>query len=328
MKLDIKRPAFMEAARNEAKAHNIFIELLICIAVFIVANMPLSFVVGMGSAVDMLTDPRYIEMMKSGMLDFELLMEMAMDMPDWLLIVNLFGQIFVTIVCILYCRIFEKRRADTLGFVKKSAVPQYLIGAALGLGLFAAAYGICMLFGCIDITSNIGSFSVVTLILYFAGYLIQGMAEEVLCRGYLMVSISRRYSTITAVLVSSAVFALLHIANPGLTMLAMLNLFLFGVFMALLMLRYNNIWIAGALHSLWNFTQGNLFGVQVSGTVNDTSVLSSAADESMAIINGGSFGLEGGLAVTIILLAGCAFLLVSLHRKGCLVKGEKAPAAA
>ncbi len=328
MKLDIKRPAFMEAARNGTKPHNIFIEILISIAVFIVASIPMSFISGFGSAVDMLTDPRYIEMLESGTMDFKLIMEIAMDMPEWIILANLLCQIFLTIACILYCRIFEKRRADTLGFVKKGAVPQYLIGAALGIGTFAAAYGLCALFGSIELTDNIGGFSVVTLILYFVGYLIQGMAEEVFCRGYLMTSISRKYSTVTAVLVSSAVFALLHCMNPGLTLLALFNLFLFGVFMALLMLRYNNIWIAGALHSLWNFAQGNLFGVQVSGTVNETSVFSSAADESMAWLNGGSFGLEGGVAVTLVLVLGCAFLLVSLKKKGCFVKSEKAPAAA
>ncbi len=326
MKIDIKRPPFMEAAINGSKPHNIFLELLICFAVFTVANIPTSIVVGMGSAVSMLSNPEYIEMVKSGVLDIDAIMSMAYDLPDWLLIANLFCQIFLTVTCVLYCRLFEKRKSDTLGFVKKNAAPQYLIGAGLGVGLFAAAYLICMLFGCVEITGNLGNFSIITLIMYFVGYLIQGMAEEVFCRGYLMVSISKRYSGITAVLVSSAVFAALHLANQGITLLAMINLFLFGVFMALLMLRYNNIWLVGALHSLWNFTQGNLFGVQVSGTVNKTTVMCSTADESMALINGGSFGLEGGLAVTFVLLAGCAFVGISLYRKGCFLRREKTAA--
>lgn len=325
MKYDIKRPPFMEAAGR--KGHNIFAELGISILVFIVANIAGSTIIGTCSSVNMLTDPRYLEMLSSGVMDFELIMEIAMEMPDWLWIVNLFCQIFLTVGCLIYCRFFEKRKSDTLGFVKKNAVPQYLIGAALGIGMFAAAFGICVLFGSVEITGVLNSCSFVTLLLFFVGYLIQGMAEEVFCRGYLMVSISRRYSVITAVLVSSVVFALLHAMNSGLTLLALFNLFLFGVFMALLMLRCNNIWIAGAMHSLWNFTQGNIFGVQVSGTSTATSVMTSAADESMAVINGGSFGLEGGLAVTFVLLAGCVLLGISLARKGCFIKKEQAVAA-
>lgn len=322
MKIDIKRPAFMEKAGREG--HNIFLELGISILVFIVVNMVGSTIIGVCSMANMLLDPRYLEMLASGVLDFELVMEIAMDMPDWLAIVNLFCQIFMTIGCVLYCRWFEKRKSDTLGFVKERRVSQYLIGAGLGAGLFAAAFGICMLFGSVEITSAMTNFSPVVLVLFFIGYLIQGMAEEVFCRGYLMVSIGRRYSVITAVLVSSLVFAALHLMNSGLTLLAFFNLFLFGVFMALLMLRYNNIWIAGALHSLWNFVQGNVFGIQVSGTGLRTSIMTSTADESMAIINGGSFGLEGGLAVTFVLLAGCVFMFISLYRKGAFVKKEKA----
>ncbi len=311
------------AGRN---GHNIFIELLISIAVFIVVNMAGSMILGVCSMVNMLTDPRYLEMLSSGVIDIELITEIALDMPDWLMQVNLFCQIFMTVGCVLYCRWFEKRKSDTLGFVKERRVSQYLIGAGLGIGMFAAAFGICALFGSVEINGAFNSFNPIMLILFLIGYLIQGMAEEVFCRGYLMVSIGRRYSTVTAVLVSSLVFAALHLMNSGLTLLALLNLFLFGVFMALLMLRYNNIWIAGALHSLWNFTQGNVFGVQVSGTGLTTSVMTSSADESMAVINGGSFGLEGGLAVTIVLLAGCAFMLVSLYRKGAFIKKEKAAA--
>lgn len=326
MKYDIRRPAFMEAAGR--KGHNIFAELGISILVFIASNIALGMVTGVCSTINMFTDPRYLEMLASGTVDFDLIMQIATELPDWLWVVNLLCQIFLTVGCLIYCRCFEKRKSDTLGFVKKGAVPQYLIGAALGVGMFAASFGICALFGSAEITSVALTGSPLMLVLFFIGYLIQGMAEEVFCRGYLMVSIGRRYSVITAVLVSSVVFALLHAMNTGLTLLALFNLFLFGVFMALLMLRYNNIWIAGAMHSLWNFTQGNIFGVQVSGTNTATSVMTSAADESMALINGGSFGLEGGLAVTFILLAGCVFLCISLARKGCFVKKEQAVEAA
>ena len=324
MKFDISRPAFMEKAGNGG--HNIFLELGISILVFIVVNMIGGMIVGACSTINMFTDPRYLEMLASGVVDIDLIMEIAMDIPDWMSIVNLFCQIFMTVGCVLYCLWFEKRRSDTLGFVKERKVSQYLIGAALGAGLFAAAFGICALFGSVEITA-LNSFNPVMLILFLAGYLIQGLAEEVFCRGYLMVSIGKRYSTVTAVLVSSLVFAALHLMNPGLTLLAFFNLFLFGVFMALLMVRYNNIWIVGGLHSLWNFVQGNVFGIEVSGTGLSTSVMSSAIDENKAFINGGSFGLEGGLAVTFVLLAGCVFVLISLYRKGAFIKKEKAAVA-
>ncbi len=62
---------------------------------------------------------------------------------------------------------------------------------------------------------------------------------------------------------------------------------------------------------MWNFAQGNIFGVSVSGMDIMASVFSFAPTNEGELINGGTFGLEGGLAVTIVLiLATIAVLLV------------------
>jgi membrane protease YdiL (CAAX protease family) len=71
--------------------------------------------------------------------------------------------------------------------------------------------------------------------------------------------------------------------------------------MAVYLLKRGNIWGAGAIHSMWNFTQGNIFGIQVSGIDKLPSIFAFDASQSGELINGGAFGLEGGLAVTIVL---------------------------
>lgn len=63
------------------------------------------------------------------------------------------------------------------------------------------------------------------------------------------------------IVVNSIVFALLHMANTGISLLALLNLFLFGVFMSVYMVRRGNLWGACAIHAVWNFVQGNVFGL-------------------------------------------------------------------
>ena len=145
------------------------------------------------------------------------------------------------------------------------------------------------------------------------------MAEEVLCRGYLMVSLSRRYHVTLAVAASSLFFAFLHSGNNGLSPLAYINLFLFGVLASLLLLDFGNIWIAGAFHSVWNFAQGNIYGVQVSGMDVSNSILSTSYTDGMEIINGGSFGMEGGLAVSFVFIAGIVLLSYHLYKKGNIV---------
>ena len=91
-------------------------------------------------------------------------------------------------------------------------VKQYIAGLVAGAAAFSAVYIICVVTGsvkCEGISQNIMPLYIIG---YFLGYLLQGMAEEVLCRGYLMVSLSRRYHVTLAITASSLFFAFLHSA--------------------------------------------------------------------------------------------------------------------
>ena len=74
-------------------------------------------------------------------------------------------------------------------------------------------------------------------------------------------------------------------------------------------LKTGNIWLVSALHSVWNFAQGNFFGILVSGNDFGPTVLSTTFNASKTLINGGDFGLEGGLAVTTVLVIGTLLVL-------------------
>jgi hypothetical protein len=153
--------------------------------------------------------------------------------------------------------------------------------------------------------------------LFLLGFLIQGMAEEVLCRSYLMVSLSRGWPVWVCALLNSLLFSILHLGNDNVSVIALINIFLFGLFASMLTLRRGSIWMAGAVHSMWNFAQGNLFGIPVSGIQGLPSPLSSRLESGALreLLNGGAFGLEGGLAVTVVLLAGCAVVLIAPTKK-------------
>ena len=98
-------------------------------------------------------------------------------------------------------------------------------------------------------------------------------------------------------------FAALHLLNSGIGPLPIVNLFLFGVLASLYYLWRGNLWGIAAFHSMWNFTQGNIFGILVSGGDYGVSLLTSELTGS-ALINGGDFGMEGGLAVTAAMVIG------------------------
>ena len=153
------------------------------------------------------------------------------------------------------------------------------------------------------------TFSLGIFVLFGLGYMIQGMAEEVLCRGYFLVSIGRRYPMWAAVMLNSLFFAALHLGNAGISPLAFVNLTLFGIFASVYFIKRGSLWGIGAFHSIWNFVQGNFYGIKVSGLTTSCTILESVSVEGRELINGGAFGLEGGLAVTLVLVAGILFLL-------------------
>ena len=145
--------------------------------------------------------------------------------------------------------------------------------------------------------------------LVLIGWVVQGGAEEVLIRGWVLPVIGARYKAWIGLLVSSLIFSLMHGLNPGLSAIALVNLALFGVFAGLFAMREGSLWGISALHSVWNWVQGNFFGFQVSGTNADGGTLINLMEIGADWFTGGEFGPEGGLAVTIVLVIGIAITL-------------------
>lgn len=216
----------------------------------------------------------------------------------------------------LWIWLFERRHLRTTGLELPGALRKYLSGFLLGILLLTASVALGALTGVQastlistspDLSSILLGFAGVFIILL--GWVVQGGAEEVLARGYLLPVFGVRYGAPFAILVSSLLFSSLHLFNDHLTPIALLNLALFGVFACLYALREGGLWGICALHAAWNWVQGNLFGLPVSGTPSGSSLLTLqlTGHDWWA---GGAFGPEGGLAVTLVLLLGCFGLLI------------------
>jgi len=222
---------------------------------------------------------------------------------------------FILIYAILWAwlRFVEKRPFWTLGYELKNALTQYGRGFLFGALMFAGSVGILALFGSVSFEQGdpaqqgIAAIGGVTLVLF--GWVVQGGAEEVLMRGWVLPVIGARYKPWLGLLISSLIFALLHGLNPGLNAIAVVNLTLFGVFAGLYAMREGSMWGISALHSVWNWVQGNFFGFQVSGTNANGGTLLNLMETGADWLTGGEFGPEGGLAVTIVLGVGILVVL-------------------
>lgn len=228
------------------------------------------------------------------------------------LLIALFSTLATVVAVLIYCLAIERRTLTGLGLISHGAAREYVLGLAIGLGLFGLPVLVCMLIGVLTLSPVTVPPSPWLLLLFLLGFLLQGMSEELLCRSYLMVSLSRGWPLWACALSNALLFSLLHSLNPSVTVLSLVNIFLFGLFASLLTLRRGSIWMVGGIHSMWNFAQGNLFGIPVSGQTGTPSPLVAQRVEGTwpNLLHGGNFGLEGGLAVTLVLAMACLAVLL------------------
>ena len=313
MKMNLKRNEKIQPLLGEKKGWNIVVEILLFVVVFFVCTIGQSLLSAPFQMVMLFKDPGYVSAVQSGDLATITEATAAVVAKESFTVMLLISEIAIIAITLGFCVLFEKRNPRKVGFSKGNFLKEYGIGIVAGFLLFSAAVLIAVLTGSVKLSVEGGG---IILIFFAIGFMIQGMAEEVLCRGYLMCSVVRRYPLWVGVIANSVVFAALHLLNAGISVLAFINLILYGVFASLYFIRRGNIWGIGAFHSVWNFVQGNFYGIQVSGNGKMTSVLASTFTEGREVINGGTFGLEGGLAVSIVLVIGIVLLYLEPWKKG------------
>ena len=251
-----------------------------------------------------LTQEQYIE--KIG--------EIMNNIPPIFTVISLLCTAATIAAAIFYCKVFEKRKITSMGLRPGNAGTEYLAGALIGVVMYALAFLIAYASGSVTIKVNPEGFMPI-IILFLVGYIVQGAAEEILVRGYFMISVARDYKPWIAVIVSSTAFAALHAFNIGVSTLAIINIFLFGIFMGVYIFKRGNIWGACAIHTFWNFAQGNIFGSYVSGNPISPSIFLMEFDPERVYANGGIFGLEGGVSATIVLVVAIGISLLMKTKK-------------
>lgn len=300
-----------EESKKSTASENIIITLLIFFFMFVLIQLAESIIPSIMSY-----DELQLRIAAEGTADIKRSMEIATEimMQEKYLIPTLFCTFFGTLISIIYCRFIEARYITSMGMRKKKAGIHYLQGLLIGFVLISSLTLLSALFGITEINlCKSSNLSIIALML--GGFLVQGMSEEFIFRGYLMNTLGGRHNPWTAVIVSSAAFSLAHILNPGFSFLVFINLTLFGVFAGLYMIAFDDIWGACAIHSIWNFTQGSIYGISVSGTGENESIFRTTAVSSSVLLTGGDFGIEGSIITTIILAAACIPVLMKIKKQ-------------
>ena len=267
MKDLFERSVPMQETAQTKKGLLWILELLVFVAVFLVASIAQGFATVPMQLVMLFSDKAYMAAVASG--DVAKLTEASMEVTqrlmesDGYMIGMLLSDIVMMLIVFLFCRFIQKRKLRTLGFIKKGMLKEYALGMLLGFAFFSVCVLLGVLFGGLKIEGISPEFSIGIFVAYLLGYMVQGMTEEVLCRGYFLGSYARRYPVYAAVLANSLLFASLHLLNSGISVLAFINITLFGIFASIYFIRRGSIWGIGAFHSIWNLVQRNFYGIQV-----------------------------------------------------------------
>ncbi|BDQ39689.1 CPBP family intramembrane glutamic endopeptidase [Cutibacterium granulosum] len=142
-------------------------------------------------------------------------------------------------------------------------------------------------------------------------FVIQGSAEEVVLRGHLMQTVAARWGIIAGVSIQAVLFAVLHSANPGVSVVAVVNIALFGLMLGVLVLWRGSLWPAVGFHGVWNWLQGPVLGFDVSGMDFGQTILRQTHPAAASTLwTGGSFGAEAALPTTVFLVVVTSLLIV------------------
>ena len=221
-----------------------------------------------------------------------------------------------------YVRVIEKRAVAELS--GRRAVRELGSGLALGALLFSVTIGLLAALGIYHVTGNNGWQSMLAIL---AASIFAGVFEEVLIRGILFRILEQWLGSWIALSISAVVFGVLHLLNPGATFLNAAAISVeAGVLLAAAYMLTRRLWLCIGTHIAWNFTEGGIFSVAVSGGGSQGLLRSRMVGPDW--LTGGAFGAEASVVALGVCVAAGIVLLVWAFEKGNVVPPSWAGRAA
>jgi membrane protease YdiL (CAAX protease family) len=237
--------------------------------------------------------------------------------PKYILLSAIIETIAFTGSVFLARHFLDKRSIESLGLkLSNLTLNDILIGILITFLQMGLIYLLMSALGWATFKGFAWQFDPISLVLkntwlFIFIFILVAWSEELLCRGYQLQTIASGINLFWGVVFSSAIFGILHIANPGGNLASILGIFLAGLFFSYAYIRTRQLWLPMGLHLGWNFFEGVGFGYPVSGL--DIYPLTRIEVHGPELWTGGAFGPEAGLIVLPALIAGA--LLIHLYTR-------------
>ena len=143
-------------------------------------------------------------------------------------------------------------------------------------------------------------------------FLAVAVGEEILCRGVIFRWIDERWGVWAALVVSALIFGWGHISNDNATWWSSLAISIeAGLLLGAAYKWSGSLWVPIGIHWAWNYTQGNIFGLAVSGNGAGDTIFATTVN-GPDIITGGAFGPEASIIAVIL---GTLYTIVFLRNR-------------
>jgi len=201
-----------------------------------------------------------------------------------------------------------------LGMSLRGRGKDLLAGLGVAVLLYAVGFGTSLLMGTVEIASvEWVPRDLLGTLLFF---LLVAVTEEVMLRGFVLGRmLSAGMNRFVALFLSSALFSAMHLFNPNFALLPFVNILLAGCLLGASFLYTRNLCFPVVLHWFWNWLQGPVLGYEVSGMDSGETLLTLRLTGS-DLLTGGSFGFEGSLLCTVLLVVGTLAIVAYYERRG------------
>jgi membrane protease YdiL (CAAX protease family) len=217
-------------------------------------------------------------------------------------------------------RLIERRKLADIGLGVWRFGIDWLKGAGVGAAYLCASVGILAVFGGYRITGV--TFAGQALAGGLVLHLLVGVFEETLFRGILFRFLEEGFGSWIALTVTALFFGLSHLNNPHATVWSTIAIALeAGVSIGAAYMATRSLWFAMGLHTAWNFLQGAIFGVAVSGNGAPTDSLFQPLIQGNPWLTGGAFGIEASVIAVVLGLGLGSYCSVHAVRQKRIMRG-------
>ena len=189
-----------------------------------------------------------------------------------------------------------------------------LVGGTVIFSIAVAIAGVLGIYRIVGIGSLNGLLS--ALIVPTVG---AAVTEELLFRGILFRWLEQFGGSWVALLLTSGFFGAAHLHHPSASWIAVVGIaFGAGVMLGAAYMLTRSLWLPMGLHAAWNFTQGEIYDIPVSGTKVDGMV--DAQLSGPPLLSGNGFGLEASVIAIAVATVFGLWLLWRAIQKGELIQ--------